>query len=58
MDDYVRAKWKDSGELTILKMMAEGGMNPDMSNVNFITDDDLNKSLKYYVSATIFTLYN
>lgn len=52
MDDYVRATWKDSGKLTLLKMIGDDGkMNSDMSSVDFIQDDDLNKSLKYYVSG-------
>lgn len=50
MDDYVRATWKVNGTLTILKLITDEGMNPDMSNVDIIQDDDLNKSLKFYVS--------
>lgn len=53
MDDYVRGLWKSNGTLTILKMVsAKGQMNPYMSQVEFVQDDDLNKSLKYYVSMT------
>lgn len=51
MDDYVRAKYKSNGKLTIMKLMTESGqMNPDMSIVDIIQDGDLNKSLKHYVS--------
>lgn len=51
MEDYVRATYKSNGDLTIMKLMTESGhMNPEMSNVDIIQDDDLNKSLKYYVS--------
>lgn len=53
MDDYVKAKYKKSKKLTIIKMMTEGGgMNPEMSAVEFIQDGDLNKSLKHFVSKT------
>ncbi|XP_022900523.1 protein seele [Onthophagus taurus] len=49
MEDYVRATYKSNGKLTLLKMvLSDGSMNPDMSIVDFIQDDDLNKSLKYY----------
>lgn len=51
MDDYVRATWKTTGQLTLLRLMDKsGGMNPDMSRVDIIQDGDLNKSLKFYVS--------
>ncbi|CAG9856754.1 unnamed protein product [Phyllotreta striolata] len=49
MDNYIRAKWKENGTLTLLSMISsEGTMSPDWSNVDIIQDDDLNKSLKYY----------
>lgn len=48
MDDYAKAKYKKTGELTVLKMMTEQGMNPLMSEVDFVQDQDLNKSLKHY----------
>lgn len=48
MDDYAKAKYKTTGELTVLKMMTETGMNPLMSEVDFVQDQDLNKSLKHY----------
>jgi len=48
MDDYAKAKWKTNGKLTVLKMMIDDGMNPLMSAVDFVQDQDLNKSLKHY----------
>lgn len=54
MSDYVRATYKSNGELTILNLISpSGAMNPEMSKVDIIQDDDLNKSLKYYVSILI-----
>ncbi|ENN78236.1 hypothetical protein HUJ04_004393 [Dendroctonus ponderosae] len=54
MDDYVRGLWKSNGTLTILKMVSTTGqMNPHMSEVEFVQDDDLNKSLKYYCETII-----
>lgn len=54
MDDYVRGLWKSNGTLTIMKMVSsEGKMNPHMSEVEFVQDDDLNKSLKYYCETII-----
>lgn len=59
MDDYVRATWKTNGSLTILNLITEAGLNPLMSEVDVIQDDDLNKSLKFYVSTGMicFSLY-
>ena len=48
MDDYAKAKYKTNGKLTVLKMMTESGMNPEMSLVDFVQDNDLNKSLKHF----------
>lgn len=48
MDDYAKAKFKSNGRLTVLKMMTDTGMNPLMSEVDFVQDQDLNKSLKHY----------
>lgn len=48
MDDYAKAKYKTDGRLVILKMFTDGGMNPLMSEVDFVQDQDLNKSLKHY----------
>lgn len=53
MDDYVRATWKSNGKLMLLKFLTDDGkMNSVMSEVDIIQDDDLNKSLKYYVRNT------
>lgn len=55
MDDYAKARYKDTQQLTVLKFITdEGGMNPDVSLVDFIQDGDLNKSLKHYVSKSLF----
>ena len=55
MDDYAKARYKSSGKLTLLKMTTpDGGMNPEMSSVDFIQDGDLNKSLKHFVSFIQF----
>jgi hypothetical protein len=52
LDDYAKARYKDSGVLTVLKMISDtGGMNPETSKVDFVQDGDLNKSLKHFVSA-------
>ncbi|XP_017777235.1 PREDICTED: protein canopy homolog 2 [Nicrophorus vespilloides] len=54
MDDYVRATWKTSGKLTLLKLMdPSGNMSKDMSKVDIIQDSDLNKSLKYYCEGLV-----
>lgn len=53
MDDYAKARYKKTKQLTVLKMTTEsGGMNPEMGAVDFIQDSDLNKSLKHFVSKT------
>lgn len=54
MSDYVRATYKTNGQLTILNLMGpSGGMNPEMSKVDLIQDNDLNKSLKYYCEGIV-----
>ncbi|XP_015123229.1 protein seele [Diachasma alloeum] len=54
MDDYVRARYKSNGKLTVMRLMTpEGQMNPDISNVDIIQDGDLNKSLKHYCREII-----
>lgn len=50
-DDYGKAKWKANNTLTIISMIKNGEMNPDISEVNLVQDDDLNRTLKYYVST-------
>ena len=58
MDDYAKARYKDTRKLTVLKMMTEaGGMNPDMSLVDFVYDGDLNKSLEHFVSVFLYDVY-
>lgn len=47
MDDYAKARYKKNGRPTVLKMMTEFGMNPEMSEVDFVQEGDLNKSLKH-----------
>ena len=57
MDDYVRATYKTSGELTLLRLIGpDGQMNPDLSKVDIVQDGDLNKSLKFYVGANFHIL--
>lgn len=54
MTDYVRVRFKATQKLAVMKMMSEtGGMNPDFSYTDFVTDEDLNKSLEFYVSDFI-----
>lgn len=47
MDDYAKARFKKNGRPLVLKMMTETGMNPLMSEVDFVQEGDLNKSLKH-----------
>jgi len=48
-EDYAQAKYKASGEPTIIRLMTpEGNMNPLMSQVDMVPDDDLNTKLKFY----------
>jgi len=48
-EDYAQAKYKSSGEPTIIRLMThEGNMNPLMSVVDIVPDDDLNTRLKFY----------
>lgn len=55
MEDYAKARYKTNGKLTVVKMMDEsGGMNPEITKVDFVQDEDLNKSLKHYVRSYIF----
>lgn len=55
MDDYARARYKTNGKITVLKLISEsGGMNPEMSKVDFVQDEDLNKSLKHLVSLFFY----
>jgi len=48
-EDYAQAKYKASGEPTIIRLMThEGNMNPLMSQVDMVPDEDLNTKLKFY----------
>jgi len=48
-EDYAQAKYKASGKPTIIRLMThEGNMNPKMSEVDMVPDDDLNTRLKFY----------
>jgi len=48
-EDYAQAKYKSSGEPTIIRLMThEGNMNPVMGDVDIVPDDDLNTKLKFY----------
>lgn len=53
MEDYVRATHKKTGKFMLMKIIVDGKMNPESSNVDFIQDEDLNKSLSHYVSVKI-----
>lgn len=58
MDDYAKARFKSNHTFTLIRMSnRDGGMNPAMSSVDFIQDDDLNKSLKLYVSNSIVVFF-
>ena len=48
MDDYAKARYKSNGKPTVLKMVTDSGMNPDMGKVDFVQEGDLNKSLKHF----------
>ena len=53
-EDYAQAKHKSNGQPTIIRLMThEGNMNPLMSQVDIVPDDDLNTRLKFYVSTLI-----
>lgn len=54
MDDYAKARYRATGKATVLKMVTEFGMNPDVSEVDFVQEGDLNKSLKHFVSNLYF----
>ncbi|EEB10332.1 conserved hypothetical protein [Pediculus humanus corporis] len=54
MDNYVRATKKETGELVLIKLMADDGkMNADISSVDIIQDSDLNKSLEFYCEGIV-----
>lgn len=47
MDDYIRAFWKSNNTLTLISMV--DGLS-QFDKLDLVQDDDLNKSLKFYVS--------
>lgn len=48
-EDYAQATAKASGQPTLIRLMThEGNMNPRMSEVDIVPDDDLNTRLKFY----------
>lgn len=54
MEDYAQAKYKDTGKLTIIKLIGpNGGMNPDISKVDLQPDTELNSKLKFYCETII-----
>ena len=56
-EDYAQAKYKASGEPTIIRLMThEGNMNPLMSQVDMVPDEDLNTKLKFYVSRDVLKI--
>ena len=56
-EDYAQAKYKSSGEPTIIRLMThEGNMNPLMSQVDMVPDEDLNTKLKFYVSRDVMKI--
>ncbi|CAD7078483.1 unnamed protein product [Hermetia illucens] len=48
LDDYAKVTYKKTGRLNVIKFMIDGAMNPEVSEVDFVQDGDLNKSLKHY----------
>lgn len=50
MDDYIRAFWKSNSTLTLISMVDGLGM---FDKLDIVQDDDLNKSLKFYVSSIV-----
>lgn len=53
MDDYAKVIHKKTKRLQVIKLMVKDGMNPIVSEVDFVHDGDLNKSLKHYVSSNL-----
>lgn len=48
-EDYAQATAKASGQPTLIRLMThQGNMNPRMSEVDIVPDDDLNTRLKFY----------
>lgn len=64
MENFARGRDKKTGRLVVLSLFdSVKGLNPMISEVDIITDSDLNKSLKYYVRLHLqcywfFKFYN
>ena len=55
MADYAQARWKDSKEATIIRIIRhDGGMNPLMAMADVVPDEQLNTRLQYYVSTRAY----
>lgn len=53
-EEYAQASWKKSGKPTIIRLQTHtGNMNPDMSKVDIVPDEDLNKALKFHCEGII-----
>jgi len=54
MSDYAQARWKESKEATIIRIIRhDGGMNPLMAMADMVPDDQLNTRLQYYCESII-----
>ena len=54
MADYAQARWKESKEATIIRIIRhDGGMNPLMALTDVVPDEQLNTRLQYYVSTRL-----
>jgi len=54
MADYAQARWKDSKEATIIRIIRhDGGMNPLMAMADVVPDEQLNTRLQYYCESII-----
>lgn len=54
MEDYARAVYKSNGQLAVIPLFKDGKVNPILDEVNLVTDADLNKSLKHFVSIFVY----
>jgi len=54
MADYAQARWKESKEATIIRIVRhDGGMNPLMAMADMVPDEQLNTRLQYYCESII-----
>ncbi|XP_075224178.1 protein seele-like [Lycorma delicatula] len=53
MDDYVKAKHRQTGEIMVIPLLNGGQMNTVMSEVDIIQDENLNKSLRLYCDEIV-----